>query len=54
MTDKAREARNQYAREWRAKNRDRVREINRRYWEKKACEASREATEERKVQSCGG
>lgn len=30
------EARNQYAREWRAKNPDKCRETKRRYWEKKA------------------
>ena len=34
----AREARNAYQRAWRAKNPDRVREINNRYWEKKAQE----------------
>ena len=52
MTDKARLERNRYAREWRAKNKDKVREANRRYWEKKASEASQEAAQERKVQSC--
>ena len=30
----AREAKNRYQREWRARNRDRVRESNMRYWEK--------------------
>jgi hypothetical protein len=30
-----REARNEYARQWRAKNRDKVREANKRYWQKK-------------------
>lgn len=34
--NKAREARNQYYRAWRAANKDKVREINRRYWEKRA------------------
>ena len=33
-----REARRQYQREWRAKNPDKVREKNRRYWEKKGRE----------------
>ncbi len=32
----AREERNRYAREWRAKNKDKVRETNRKYWEKRA------------------
>ena len=30
----ARKAKNRYQREWRARNRDRVRESNMRYWEK--------------------
>lgn len=43
MTDKemqelARKERNRYHREWRAKNKDRVKEINNRYWAKKALE----------------
>jgi len=33
LQDKAREERNSYQREWRAKNKDRVRAINARYWE---------------------
>ena len=37
-TNAAREARNAYQRAWRAKNPDRVREINNRYWAKKAQE----------------
>ena len=37
-TNAAREARNAYQRAWRAKNPDRVREINNRYWTKKAKE----------------
>lgn len=36
MTDAAKEARRAYEKEWRAKNPDKVRERNRRYWEKKA------------------
>lgn len=38
-TAEAREKRNAYYREWRAKNRDKVSIINARYWEKKAAEA---------------
>lgn len=36
----ARKAQNEYHREWRAKNRDKVRAINERYWAKKAAEAA--------------
>ena len=32
----ARQERNRYSREWRAKNKDRVRETNRKYWERRA------------------
>lgn len=38
MTDEARQARNQYQREYRKKNRHKIREIEERYWEKKAAE----------------
>ena len=36
VQDKAREERNSYQREWRAKNKDKVRTINARYWAKRA------------------
>ena len=36
MNDKAREERNAYMRAWRNKNRDRVREYNSSYWERKS------------------
>ena len=36
MDDDARKARNAYQREWRARNREKVRAINARYWNKKA------------------
>lgn len=36
LPDQAREARNEYAREWRKRNPDKVREANRRYWENRA------------------
>ena len=41
----AAEIRNQYMRDWRQRNRDKVRAANKRYWEKKAEEraAAREA-----------
>lgn len=33
MDEKAKEERRRYQREWRAKNKDRVKAINQRYWE---------------------
>lgn len=39
MNDKAKAARNEYARKWREKNKDNVRAAHDRYWEKKAREA---------------
>lgn len=38
----AKKARAEYAKEWRKKNPDKQREINRRYWEKKAEQAAKE------------
>lgn len=35
MTQKAREARNEYYRQWRKKNPEKAREIQQRYWERK-------------------
>lgn len=35
-SNQAREARNAYARAWRAKNRDKVKQYNETYWQKKA------------------
>ncbi len=34
--DKAAELRREYQKQWRAKNKERVREYNRRFWEKRA------------------
>ena len=39
-SEAARAARNEYHREWRAKNRDKVKAINARYWEKRAHKAA--------------
>lgn len=36
MTNAAREVQREYMRKWRKKNPDKVREKNKRYWEKKA------------------
>ena len=46
MTEEAREARRAYKREWAKKNRDRVQEYTRRYWEKKAESAAAESRNE--------
>lgn len=44
--EKAREAQRAYARNWRAKNKDRVRENNLRYWARRAeREAAQQAAE---------
>lgn len=47
LEERAAEERREYYRKWRAKNKDKVRENNRRYWErrvaKKAAEAEQEA-----------
>ena len=36
MTKEAQELSREYQREWRAKNKDKVKEYNRRYWQKRA------------------
>ena len=45
LSDEAREARNRYLREYRARNKEKVKEINRRYWEKKALKEADEHAE---------
>ena len=47
LEERAREERREYFRQWRAKNKDKVRENHRRYWEKRAAmkaQAEQEAT----------
>lgn len=39
MTDDARKAKNEYLRRWRAAHKEKVREYNDRYWNKKAATA---------------
>lgn len=39
MTEKAKEARREYMRQYRKNNRERIREIQKRYWERKAQQA---------------
>lgn len=36
MEDKAKQAKNEYMKKWRAKNKDKVKAAQERYWEKKA------------------
>lgn len=36
LSEEAKQARKEYRREWRARNKDKVAESNRRYWEKKS------------------
>lgn len=38
LTDETRRLRNEYMREWRAKNKDKVKEAQDRYWRKKSLE----------------
>ena len=42
MTEKAKEARRAYKREWARKNRDKVKAAQARYWERKAAEAAQD------------
>lgn len=46
MTDAAREARRNYKREWNRRNKDKVREAQARYWERKAAKAAQDQTQE--------
>ncbi len=41
-SEKARSEFNRYQREWRARNKDRVKAINKRYWEKRAAKREEE------------
>ena len=43
----AKETRNAYFREWRAKNKDKVQAINKRYWENKAKHNIKNKTEDK-------
>lgn len=36
MSEEAKKARNEYMRKWRAKNQEKVKKIQERYWQKKA------------------
>lgn len=45
LEEKAKEERREYFRQWRAKNPDKVRENNRRYWERRAAKKETAAKE---------
>ena len=45
LKDVARNERNKYAREWRAKNKDKVKANNERYWLRKAEKAAKDREE---------
>jgi len=46
IENQAREARNVYAREWRARNREKIKQYNHNYWTKKAAQDGKTATAE--------
>lgn len=45
MNDEVRKLKNEYMKKWRAKNKDKVREAQKRYWNKKLKEVKSEAKE---------
>lgn len=42
LTEAAKQARADYMREWRKRNPEKIKELNRRYWERKARKAANE------------
>ena len=50
LSPEAKELRRLYAKAWRAKNPDKVRENNRRYWERKALRMAEEEAAKKEVQ----
>lgn len=46
LEERAREERREYFRQWRAKNPDKIRENNRRYWEKRAAKKAQAEVEQ--------
>lgn len=42
MTEKAKQARREYKREWNRRNRDKVQQAQARYWERKAAAAAQD------------
>lgn len=52
MNDSARKAVNAYNRKWRAENKERVKEYNKRYWEKRAKAEEEHNAENENSNSC--
>ena len=46
LQERAAEERREYFRQWRAKNKDKVRENNRKYWERRAAKKAAETEQE--------
>ena len=46
LSEKAKELRRSYKREWNARNRDKIRAAQARYWERKAAKLAEQATED--------
>ena len=42
LSKEARDERNRYAREWRSRNKDKVAEAARKYWERRAAESQKQ------------
>ncbi|MEL5900363.1 hypothetical protein AAGC94_20250 [Clostridium sporogenes] len=53
MNEEARKLRNEYMRKWRKKNKDKVKEAQKRYWEKKA-QIKKEVTKENTLMELSG
>lgn len=51
LSERGKELRRQYQREWRAKNKDKVQAINQRYWEHKAQREAEQQREDKHEQS---
>lgn len=48
--ERAAELRREYHKQWRAKNKDKVREYNRRFWEKRAAQTTCAASADERAQ----
>ena len=48
LSQQALDARREYQKRWRKANKDKIREINRRYWERRAAKMAEEAQSEQK------
>ena len=49
MTEAAKEARRAYRRKWNRENKDKVKEAQRRYWERKAAAAREQAEQDQEM-----